>query len=361
MRRGRALILIILTLPNLVLAAVTEPERPAAPLSLKDCTKIDSALDRIQCYDDYHTQRTLCATEINPQVRLDCFDGLAIGRGLIKEAPAERELSELAQRVTQEKKDVANSGTWMILPYLPTYILPYRHLISGINQKPFEQVIGESDRDQLRPNEAKYQVSFRIPLATKPLGERTDLMFAYTQVSAWQIFSRRLSAPFRNTDYQPELVFGYEANRKVGPLDLSLLALSLTHQSNGQSKPLSRSWNRLVLSGWFSRTRWLFHMKTWWRLPESVDDDDNPDIEAYVGYGEIFAYYKYTQHVFGVMLQNNLRSDHNRTNLQFDWSFPAHSRFKGYIQYFNGFKETLLDYDRRNHSIGAGVMLSDFY
>lgn len=352
---------LILTSPGLTFAANTEPENPAPPRTMKECTAIPTATDRIQCYDEYHTQHTLCATEINPQVRLDCFDGLAIGRGLIRKTPPERELSEMEQRLTQEKKDMASTGAWMILPYLPTYILPYRYLLSGINQQPFEKVIGESDHDGLRPYEVKYQVSFRIPLFEKILGPKTDLMFAYTQISAWQVYSHRLSAPFRNTDYQPELVISYEADRNLGLFDLSVLTLSLTHQSNGQSKPLSRSWNRIVLSGWFSRARWIFHMKTWWRIPESADDDDNPDIETYVGYGELFAYYKYGNQVFGMMLQNNLRTDQNHTNLQLDWSFPAHSRFKGYVQYFDGYKETLLDYDSRNHSVGVGVMLSDIF
>ncbi len=60
------------------------------------------------------------------------------------------------------------------------------------------------------------------------------------------------------------------------------------------------------------------------------------------------------------MLRNNLRSSNNRTTVQLDWSFPIGGRLKGYLQYFDGYGESLVDYNYRNQRIGLGIMLTSW-
>jgi phospholipase A1 len=64
------------------------------------------------------------------------------------------------------------------------------------------------------------------------------------------------------------------------------------------------------------------------------------------------------------MVRNNLRAHHNRGALQLDWAFPFSIRkmehFSGYIQYFNGYGETLLDYNKSSNRIGIGFALTDW-
>jgi phospholipase A1 len=101
-------------------------------------------------------------------------------------------------------------------------------------------------------------------------------------------------------------------------------------------------------------------VRPWWRIPEDEEDDENPNIERYFGYGEIRAVYKYGEQVFSAMLRNNLKTTGNKGAIELGWSFPLHRRLKGYVQYFNGSGECLLDYDKQNQRIGMGLLLSDW-
>jgi len=62
------------------------------------------------------------------------------------------------------------------------------------------------------------------------------------------------------------------------------------------------------------------------------------------------------------MLRNNLRTD-NKGALQLDWSVPlsmCNNKVSFYIQYFNGYGESLLDYNSSSNRIGAGIMVTDW-
>ena len=104
-------------------------------------------------------------------------------------------------------------------------------------------------------------------------------------------------------------------------------------------------------------------MKLWYRLPENSQNDDNPDIEKYMGHGEISGVYYWKDYRFCMMWRNNLRTADNKGALQLDLSVPLsafNDKISFYIQYFNGYGESLLDYNSSSNRISAGIMITDW-
>jgi Outer membrane phospholipase A len=111
----------------------------------------------------------------------------------------------------------------------------------------------------------------------------------------------------------------------------------------------------------FERGNWGVSVKPWYIVNDS---DDNPDIEDFMGYGELRAAWAPTgnRHVVTLMLRNQLESGFDRGAAELSWSFPFfdYPWVKGYLQYFHGYGESLIDYDRRVNRIGIGVAFSDW-
>jgi outer membrane phospholipase A len=134
------------------------------------------------------------------------------------------------------------------------------------------------------------------------LGRGIDLWFGYTQQSHWQVFNKGLSAPFRETNYAPEVFLTLPTDYTLFGLRGRFASLGLLHQSNGQSGTLSRSWNRVYAQfGWEYGDRFNLIFQPWYRLKENADDDDNPDIRRHVGDFEAVASYRLGKHTFSLL------------------------------------------------------------
>jgi len=259
--------------------------------------------------------------------------------------------SPLEERIDQEKKTIDNP--FVITPHKPTYILPVTYN-SSPNQAPYQGTV-DGDIDNV---EIKFQISFKIPLVRDLFDDNGHLAVAYTQQSYWQAYNSAVSAPFRETDHEPEVMLTFTDDHNILGFKNRFAVFGFVHQSNGRAELLSRSWNRIYANFILERGRLVLSVKPWYRIPEDENDDDNPDIDDYMGYGEYSAAYKKGNHTYSLMLRNNFRSN-NKGAVQIDWSFPMYQKkLRGYVQYFNGYGESLIDYNDSTNRLGVGVILN---
>jgi len=244
-------------------------------------------------------------------------------------------------------------------PFTLTARKPNYMLVSHMqapNQAPYE-FTGSADR--LDNEEVKFQLSFQTKMADDLFGGNGDLWFSYTQVSWWQLFNSQISAPFRETNYEPEFYAAFLTGYDLFGLKLRSVNAGIVHQSNGRAEPLSRSWNRVFAEFQMVRGDFALNFRPWVRLKEAPENDNNPDIKNYLGSYELRAFYHWRGQVFSFMGRNLFDSEH-RTNAELAWSFPITGKLRGLVQWYKGYGESLIDYNYDMNRIGVGVMLTDW-
>jgi phospholipase A1 len=261
------------------------------------------------------------------------------------------------QRMAKDEENVLSPFT--LMAHRPNYAL-----IGAYNSEGYDASIrNEVFNDDIAYNdyESQFQLSIKFPLMVNIFGGRADLYAAYTNKSFWQVYNDA-SAPFRETNHEPEAWVQFNPKWEFLGFKNTWNSIGINHQSNGQGGELSRSWNRIF--GWFTveRDDLALSFRPWYRIPESDDQDNNPDITDYLGHFELTGSYKYSDHVFSLMSRNNLESGFERGAIEASWSFPlgSYPYLKGYARWFNGYGESLIDYDRRSNTIGLGISLVDW-
>jgi len=256
-------------------------------------------------------------------------------------------------------ENIAEELPFLLVPNRSNYLLPITYNQSP-NKEPFK-----GDNLKLDRAEVKFQFSVKSRIASDILGQNADLWLGYTNLSFWQAYNTNESSFFRETNHEPEIFMDFHPTLKLGDLKTNLIRIGASHQSNGLSSSRSRSWNRLYAMATVEMDDWYFSVKPWYRIPESRKDspddshgDDNPDIDKFMGYGDLAAIYKLDDHTLGMTFRNNLR-DRNRMGLQLDWTFPLKDKMRGYVQFYSGYGESLVDYNTTVNRIGLGIMFSD--
>jgi phospholipase A1 len=266
-------------------------------------------------------------------------------------ATAEETESAIEARGKLERHVAGNR--FAILPHKQNYLLPVSYNFSP-NRRDSQRLGGDISR-----TEVKFQISLKTPLWEEIFAKNGTLFAGYSQLSFWQAYNSIRSSPFRETNYEPELFLSFDTDLNFLGVRNRIISLGVVHQSNGQNESFSRSWNRLYALLAFERGKLYFALKPWYRIPESRATDDNPDIDTYLGYGEFYAVYSWRTQWLGLMLRNNLRTD-NRGAIQIDYSFPLLKKMDGYLQFFNGYGESLSDYNESVSRIGCGVIIANW-
>jgi len=198
--------------------------------------------------------------------------------------------------------------------------------------------------------DAKFQISIRQRLLSKVMPHYAQLMLIYTQKSFWDIYAN--SFPFADNNYNPGLLLTVpviQENKLKG-----VASLSIEHESNGKDGNESRSWNFITLSGvYFRNISFSFQAKIWYGLVSN----DNPDLLKYKGYGQIISNYRSFDNRFGVSLLVNPCSKGVNSQLEFNFKPGKRANEYLFLQWYQGYGESLLEYNRYSSMVRIGICL----
>ena len=325
------------------------------------CVAIESDADRLACYDRAHGRGEAAAIKATP----DAAPAPRASDLYPEEARARADANAGRGSLLDSRWELAKYsklGTFNFRAYKPVYLLP-AFWSSGPNvlpasPNPHNTVTAPQDLD---PLEAKFQLSFKTKVLENLFGDNGDVWMAYTQASHWQVFNGAQSRPFRETDYEPEALLVFRTRYALGGWTGRMFGIGVNHQSNGRADPLSRSWNRLTLDIGLDREGWSLMLRPWWRIPEA-GSDDNPDIQDYMGRGDVTLVRHLGNQELSLLARHSLRGgDRAHGALQFDWAFPLNRSLRGHLQLFDGYGESLIDYNHRATYVGFGVSLLEWY
>ncbi len=302
-----------------------------------------------------------CAALDDDSARLVCYDKLA-GRGpaaaaatvdAAGEADGNGDANYIPPRLYQEEANATNR--FVIIPYERNYLLPVTYN-SNINEEAWHIAHPGTGMDQA---EVKFQISMKAIIWQDILGRDLDLWGAYTQTSWMQAYNTDASSPFPgnrlHAGTDPEFRQQLEGagfsqhpdqcppqSRVQRPVGTPVAQLEpgdpvgpVRAQELFPARPAPGTAFRSAARTTTTRTS----MTTWATASCRVCGN---------GPGTAWA----------LPCATTCRSD-NKGAIQLDWTFPISQRFSGYIQYFNGYGESLIDYDESTNRIGIGVSLTD--
>ncbi|WP_283119985.1 phospholipase A [Neisseria elongata] len=362
--------------------AAALPAAAVANDAALQCTLLQDNALRLACYDKVFAaqlppEQPLSEHEADGKPQLDVVQSVRQSIGN-KEATLVFDTPEGQAEPSQELADAAATytplsqmydldandphGILTVREHNPMYLMPVWYN-SSPNYAPSSPTRGaalqERFSDQKRI-ETKMQVSFKSKIAEDLFKSRADLWFGYTQKSDWQIYNQgRRSAPFRNTDYEPEIFITQPVKSRL-PWGgrLRMLGVGFAHQSNGQSRPESRSWNKVYAMAGMEWGKLTVIPRVWMRLFDSSgEDNDNPDLTKYLGYGDVKLQYRLNdKHNFSTTLRYNPKSGYGAAEAAY--TFPIKGKLQGVVRGFHGYGESLIDYNHKQSGIGFGLMFN---
>jgi len=367
--------------PLPLLAALCVGAVPAHANDWLACATITDSVERLGCFDQKAKQ---FANPVELQIPP------AVPYTALPMAAPEAPVVSAVQRVNAQPSEITRfwdlehataRDNFELRAYRPVSL----SVVGGtpVNTLPDSPAAGRTPASATpyQPGELKINLSVRTKVLSgffrrddDPL--RDSLWFGYTQQSYWQLFNGDISRPFRSTDHEPELVYVFPHFVSLpGGWTYRLSGAGVVHQSNGQSLPLSRSWNRAFVMGAADKIadngdRFTLQTRVWRRLSEKPGDDDNPDISDFVGRGEIVGRWSFdrgtgadkTLHTLGLTLRHSLRSTNGGSaRLEYLRSIGrTDTGLRFHAQMFSGYGDSLIDYNRRRTVFAAGLSLIDW-
>ena len=201
----------------------------------------------------------------------------------------------------------------------------------------------------------KFQVSISQKLTRTTLPFGTYLYLFYTQKVFWNILED--SMPMTDLNFNPGIGLTkplFSHDRYIGNV-----CLILEHERNGRDSIWSRSWERLSLAAnIFIDNNLMVHGKVWIPI---VDGKHNRDILHYSGMYQVGTQFisndrRFTGSVILTKRAGWKFFDYN-TIIEFGYRFSKRDNQYFFLQYYNGYGEGMLDYNRFHSMLRVGICI----
>jgi phospholipase A1 len=297
----------------------------------------------------------------SPERELECYRQASSAKQT--EEPISKPL--LSARGTGLENEWAPSNATLVTHKL-NYTLIYSKT-SKINALPYSPNPNNQVLTALQPDDRDMKIQFSMKHNIGDFDRFGSLWVGYSLLSFWQVYDEAHSRPFRENNYEPELIYSTYPDVLFGAsrFNPDILNFGIVHQSNGQAEPRSRSWNRFYVQTGIEQNyagdrKFIALLRVWKRIAESPSSDDNPDITQYLGRGEVELRYSQNKNWEAILV---LKGRSTQLDLSAPWTAyrllalaaPGEHSTNIHLQYFSGYGESLIDYNHRHETWGLGV------
>ena len=203
-------------------------------------------------------------------------------------------------------------------------------------------------------SDVKFQISIAQRLTKSTLPWNTYLFLTYSQKCFWNVFEE--SMPMRDLNFNPGIGLGkllIVKDRLIGKM-----MLLVEHESNGRDGEDSRSWNKISLSASiFVDPQFMVHGKVWIPI---IDGQNNKDILKYSGIHQTGIQVTSKNKRFGMAITLVKRQGFNlnfNTIIELNYKLFKKDNQYLFLQYYNGYGENLLDYNKFHSRLRAGIVI----
>ncbi|MCC8132178.1 MAG: phospholipase A [Tannerellaceae bacterium] len=204
-------------------------------------------------------------------------------------------------------------------------------------------------------SDVKFQLSISQRLTKSRLPFDSYLFIQFTQKAFWNVFQE--SMPMRDLNYNPGIGLG----RLIISRDNKYIGkgyLMIEHESNGRDSIWSRSWNRITFATAVVMNKNIeAQFKAW--LP-IIDGENNKDILKYNGVVQLAGNYRTDKRLFniGLILTKRAKWDFGfNTQIELSYRFNRRENQFLFLQYYNGYGESLLEYNQFQNKIRIGFVI----
>jgi len=200
----------------------------------------------------------------------------------------------------------------------------------------------------------KFQISVsqRLTRSVLPLG--TYLYLFYTQKVFWNVLEN--SMPMTDLNFNPGIGLAkplFVKNRFIGKV-----IFCLEHESNGRDGDASRSWNKISLgANIMVDPNIIVHGKFWIPI---IDGGNNKDILDYCGIYQVgLQMFSNNRRFTGSVVLTKRRGWRLNYNTTVEFAMRLWKRDNQYlfIQYYNGYGEGLLEYNKFHSQLRVGLVI----